>query len=455
MNGGTFTPGVEKERAGIYFRFKSAAQARTLVGERGTVALPIVMGWGEPKTFIEINSDEDITKKLALDINDPSLLLLREARKRAKTVLLYRVNEGIKATALLPTETGEGTEEKVKVTAIYGGSKGNDITIAVSTNFTDPSKKDVITYDGTKAVDKQTVANATELVPNSFVNFEGNGSLVDSAGVRLEKGADGTPTNLDYTDFLTAAETEYFDTIALPVDNDEQIKITFVSFIKRLRDQQGIKVIGVLPNSPADYEGIINVTTAAVLPEKKLTIAETVAWVAGASAAAPMTQSLTFVEYDGAVDVSPRLDDDEIKERLKKGEFILTFDPRDKTASVEADINSFVSFTKEKDKRFRKNKIIRILDGINNDLTRELKTMIKELKDKGKDIPANDDGIQIVQTLASVYMNELQENDVITDFDPNDDLAIEINTDGDGFIIKTGAKPLDSAEKFYFDVTVK
>lgn len=453
MNGGTFTPGEEKERAGIYFRFKSAAQARTLVGERGTVALPIVMGWGEPKTFIEINSDEDITKKLALDINDPSLLLLREARKRAKTVLLYRVNEGIKATALLPT--GEGTEEKVKVTAIYGGSKGNDITITISTNFTDPSKKDVITYDGTKAVDKQTVANATELAPNAFVNFEGNGSLVDSAGVKLEKGADGTPTNLDYTDFLTAAETEYFDTIALPVDNDEQIKTTFVSFIKRLRDQQGIKVIGVLPNSPADYEGIINVTNAAVLPDRELTIAETVAWVAGASAAAPMTQSLTFVTYDGAVDVNPRFSDDEVKERLKNGEFLLTFDPRERVASVEADINSFVSFTKEKDKRFRKNKIIRILDGINNDLTREVKAAIKDLKDKGKDIPSNDDGIQIVHALISAYMNELQENDVITDFDPNDDLAIEVNTDGDGFIIKMGAKPLDSAEKFYFDVTVK
>ncbi|MCY9218957.1 phage tail sheath subtilisin-like domain-containing protein, partial [Bacillus haynesii] len=38
-------------------------------------------------------------------------------------------------------------------------------------------------------------------------------------------------SNEDYMDFLEAAETEYFDTIALPVKNSEQLKATFVSFI--------------------------------------------------------------------------------------------------------------------------------------------------------------------------------------------------------------------------------
>ncbi|MBC3749417.1 hypothetical protein H8H78_18625, partial [Bacillus pumilus] len=41
----------------------------------------------------------------------------------------------------------------------------------------------------------------------------------------------------DYTAFLEAAETEYFDVIAPPVDNSEQLKATFASFIERLRDK--------------------------------------------------------------------------------------------------------------------------------------------------------------------------------------------------------------------------
>lgn len=87
MNGGTFTPGVEKERAGIYFRFTSAANDRLAVGERGRLALPLTLGWGEPKKFTEVTKAEDVEKKLGLDINDPSLLLLREAKRKAKRFL--------------------------------------------------------------------------------------------------------------------------------------------------------------------------------------------------------------------------------------------------------------------------------------------------------------------------------------------------------------------------------
>ncbi|MEK4030695.1 phage tail sheath family protein [Pseudobacillus sp. FSL P4-0506] len=446
MNGGTFTPGVEKERAGIYFRFTSAANDRLAVGERGRLALPLTLGWGEPKKFTEVTKAEDVEKKLGLDINDPSLLLLREAKKKSKTVLVYRVNEGTKAKGTLATD--------ITATAAFGGTKGNDITIKIATNVLESTKKDVTTFIGAKAVDKQTVANASELKANAWVTFASAGELTDSAGIKLTGGSDGVPTNLDYTDFLDAAETEYFDVIALPVD-DEQLKTAFVSFVKRVREQQGVKIRGVLANYAGDYEGIDNVTVGAVLPEKTLTPAETVAWVAGAAAGATIYQSLTFVEYEGAIDVTPRLDNDEIIERLAKGEFMLTFDARDKTVTVEKDINSFVSFTKEKDKKFQKNKIIRILDAINNDLTREIKQEIKLRKERGTDIPVNDDGVQILNTLATIYMNALQAGGALKNFDSKNDIQIAINEDGDGFFINIGVQPTDSAEKFYFGMEIR
>jgi Phage tail sheath protein subtilisin-like domain/Phage tail sheath C-terminal domain/Phage tail sheath protein beta-sandwich domain len=448
MNGGTWTPGIEKERAGIYFRFTSAAQRRLSVGQRGKVAIPLILSWGEPKKFIEIQDDNDVTNKIGLDINDPSLLLLNEARKKSKSVLLYRVNEGVKATATIsPGVTAE---------AIYGGAKGNEILIRISTNVLDNTKKDVTTFVSNKEVDKQTVANASELKANSWVKFIGSGTLTDTAGITLSGGANGTPTNADYTDFLAAAETEYFDTIALPVDSDEQLKTTFVSFVKRVRDSQGVKIVGVLPNYAADYEGIINVTNGVVLSDGTiLSPDKAVAWVAGASAGATINQSLTFVEYEGAIDVVPRYDNDEIIERLKNGEFLFTYDARDKTVSVEKDINSFVSFSTVKNKKFSKNKIIRILDAINNDITREIKQEIKIRKERGQDIPVNDDGIQIVNTLVTIYMNELQSGGAIKNFDPQNDIQISINEDGDGFFINIGVQPVDSAEKFYFGVEVR
>lgn len=449
MNGGTFTPGAEKERAGIYFRFTSAAKARLLAGERGTAALPFELDWGPSKQFIEIAKDDDVKKKLGLEHDDPSLLLLQEARKRAKVVKLYRINEGAKATGKIG--------ENITVSAKYGGTRGNKLLVQVRENVVDSSKKDVITYLDNKPVSRQTVKVAADLQDNDWVTFSGEGELELAAGVTLKDGANSEPTNLDYTEYLAAAELEYFDAIGLPVDGEdtEELKATFVSFIKRIRDEQGVKIVGVVPNMPGDFEGIVNVTNGATLPEKQLTAAETAAWVTGAQSGATVNQSLTFVEYEGAIGVFPEFDNDEIIERLSKGEFMLTYDPRDKEVSVEADINSLTTLTTEKNEKFQQNKFIRIIDGINNDVSRELKRTIKELKNKGQDIDVGEDGKQIVRTLVTIYMNELQDGKAIKNFDSAEDIVINDSPSGNGFLIGIAVQDVQSAEKFYFDVVAE
>ncbi|PRS67576.1 phage tail sheath family protein [Bacillus sp. NMTD17] len=448
MNGGTFTPGTEKKRPGIYFNFKTTAQQRITLGDRGTVALPITMSWGEPKTFISISGIEDLNKKVGLNIDDKSLLLFREAKKKAQTVLLYRLNEGEPAKAQI--------SENFNVLANYGGQKGNEVTIQVTENVLDSSKRDVVTYVGTDIVDKQVVTDVKELKQNKYVSFSGEGEVTITAGVTLSGGKNGVPSVADYTAFLEAAETEYFDVIALPNNTSEQLKATFVAFIKRLRDDQGRKVQGVVANYAADHEGIINVTSGVVLEDgTEITPAKATAWVAGASAGANFNQSLTFVEYEGAVDTLERLDNDQVEYRLSQGEFLFTFDARDRTVSVEKDINSLTSYTTEKNKTFGKNKIIRVLDAINNDLTRELKDLIKLRKANGNDIPASDDGLQLVKTLITQYLTQLQDGSGITGFDSEMDITIALNEDRDGFLIDLAVQPVDAAEKFYFNVEVK
>ncbi|CAI7725043.1 MULTISPECIES: phage tail sheath family protein [Bacillus] len=448
MNGGTFTPGTEKKRPGIYFNFKTTAQQRITLGDRGTVALPITMSWGEPKSFISISGIEDLNKKVGLNIDDKSLLLFREAKKKAQTVLLYRLNEGEPAKAQI--------RENFNVLANYGGQKGNEVTIQVTENVLDSSKRDVVTYVGTDIVDKQVVTDVKELKQNKYVSFSGEGEVTITAGVTLSGGKNGVPSVADYTAFLEAAETEYFDVIALPNNTSEQLKATFVAFVKRLRDDQGRKVQGVLPNYAADHEGIINVTSGVLLEDgTEITPAKATAWVAGASAGANFNQSLTFVEYEGAVDTLERLDNDQVEYRLSQGEFLFTFDARDRTVSVEKDINSLTSYTTEKNKTFGKNKIIRVLDAINNDLTRELKNLIKLRKANGNDIPASDDGLQLVKTLITQYLTQLQDGSGITGFDSETDIMIALNEDRDGFLIDLAVQPVDAAEKFYFNVEVR
>lgn len=94
---GTKRPG--KVRPGLYINFEAAAMERIQSGERGTVTIPLSLNWGEPKTFLAIEKQGDVFERLGYDYNAPEMLLVREAKKRANTVLVYRLNTGTKATA--------------------------------------------------------------------------------------------------------------------------------------------------------------------------------------------------------------------------------------------------------------------------------------------------------------------------------------------------------------------
>lgn len=442
MKGGTFTPGQEKVRPGIYFNFTERANDRISTGDRGRAAIPLALPWGEPKKILEIKRESDVADKLGLDISDPSLFLLREIRKHANEVLVYRVNEGEKAQAEL--------SEELTVTARYGGAKGNDITIQIATNVIDETAKDVTTFFDNTEVDTQTVKSSRNLNDNSYVTFRGSGELTETAATSLTGGSNDTPITGAYTEFFTALETESFDVVALPVA-EEELKVTFASFVKRLRENQGIKVQGVISGHAANYEGIINVTNGVVLESgRTLSPTEAVAWVAGATAGASLKQSLTFSEYEGAIDVEPRYDHDETVERLNRGEFLFTFDGRDKTVSVEKDQNSLASNAK-----FSQNKVIRIIDAFHNDIFRSFKDIIRNRKRTGEDIPVSPDGIAIVQTAVALYLNVLQDDGVVMNFDPQEDIQIEITAAGDGFVVNVGIQPVGSAEKFYFAVEVR
>lgn len=81
-----------------------------------------------------------------------------------------------------------------------------------------------------------------------------------------------------------------------------------------------------------------------------------------------MNESLTYAAYDDAVDVAPRYTNAQIEAALTAGEFLFT--PSNNRAVVEQDINTFLSYTPKKNKSFHKNRVIRVMDGIANDLKR-------------------------------------------------------------------------------------
>ncbi|SDD75400.1 Phage tail sheath protein [Paenibacillus sp. UNCCL117] len=438
MAGGTWTT-QNKVRPGVYINFVGEGKAAGAVGERGVVTLALPLSWGESRKIKAITAGDNVRELLGYDISAPELVLVKEALKRAKTLLLYRLNDGVKASAAAGALT---------VTARYSGVRGNDLSMVIQPNVDDNAKFDVRTLLAGQAVDSQTAADIAGLQPNGWVTFSGTGALTATAGTPLTGGTDGAVANQDHSDYLGAVEVQEFHTLAL-VSGDASLKSVYAAFIKRLRDSEGRKVKGVLENYPsADHEGIISVKNGVVLNDGTVLNAQkATVWVAAATAGAPMNQSLTYQAYDDAADVDTRYTNSQLEAALKNGEFV--FVASSGRAIVEQDINTFKSFTPTKGRAFSKNRVMRVLDGIADDFKR-----IFESYYIGK-VDNHADGRNLFRKECIAYLDTLQSIGAIQQFDAKTDIVVEQGTEADSVYVELNVQPVDSIEKIYMKVTVK
>ncbi|MFD2703816.1 phage tail sheath family protein [Paenibacillus shunpengii] len=427
-----------KVRPDFYLNMESEEKALGSIGDRGTTALALSLPWGESKSIIPLVASEDFFSKLGYDITAPSMLLIKEAFKRARTVLLYRLNSGTKAAVTIGT---------LVATAKHGGVRGNNITIKISANIDDNTKFDVSTLVDNQVIETQTVSGISGLVSNAWVVFSGTGTITATAGAPLTGGADGTVTNADHTAFLSALELQPFQTVGL-VSSDAALKSVYVSFIKRLREDNGRKVQAVIENYPAaDYEGIISVKNGVTLTDGTiLSAAQAVAWVAGATAGAAANQGLTGTAYEEAIDANPRYTDAQITAALLNGEFVFTYD--NGRVVVEQDINTFRSYTPKKRKHFSKNRPLRALDGLANDWKNAFNAYYK-----GK-VDNDPDGRTLYKSelvkIAGIY----QDMRAIQNF-VADDITIVLGDEADAVLVEGWIQPTDAIEKSYMKVRVR
>ncbi len=112
-------------------------------------------------------------------------------------------------------------------------------------------------------------------------------------------------TEEDWEEFFLVAETLTYNTMAVPT-SDAGIKEKAVSFIRRMREDEGVKVQAVVAGLEADYEGIISAANGVILSDgRKITPEEATAYIAGMTAGAAVNKSCTYDTYDGAVAAEP------------------------------------------------------------------------------------------------------------------------------------------------------
>ena len=216
-----------------------------------------------------------------------------------------------------------------------------------------------------------------------------------------------------------------------------------------MRDDEGRYVQAVVADyDGADYEGIINSISGAVIDEVTFTKEEFVAIVAGMSAGANINESNTAREVVGATSIVGELDDAGIKEALKNGKFLISTSASGKI-KVEQDINSLHTYSSDRNYNFSKNRVIRTLDeiGTSTKITWEDSYMGK--------VDNNSIGRGIFKSDLIAYGKELERINAIQDFAGADDVTVAQGNDLDSVLVEWGVKPVDSMEKLYMTVNVK
>lgn len=349
LGGGSFVA-QNKVLAGAYINFISAATASASVGERGYAAMALNLDWGvEDKIVTVTNSDfqKNSMTIFGYDFAHEKMKGLRDLFQNVKVLYFYRLTSGgVKASNAFAT-------------AKYCGVRGNDLKTVVQVNVDDEDMYDVSTYLGTNRVDVQTVAAASDLVDNDFVVWKDDASLSVTAGVPFTNGTNGTVDAAAHQAFLDKIESYPAINAVGYVGTDAAIKNLYVAFVKRMRDEVGIKFQCVLHNKEADYEGVVNVANEVT---DGVTIADLVYWVTGAIAGTAINASATNKKYTGEYEINVEYTQMELEDAILAGKFVMH--QVGENVRVLDDINSLTTVTDTKGDVFKDNQTIRIIDEI-------------------------------------------------------------------------------------------
>lgn len=353
----------------------------------------------------------------------------------------------IKASA----ELYKGSSLVITAEAAVAGEDGNRISVEITNTSAGSSQRNLIVY--VDNIEKARTpfpggASNTE-VSNEYVVVKktGNTDWTTVEKTQLSGGSGGTtPDASIYDDFFTALKTTAFDVLIYD-GKDATLKSTFASFVKDQSNEEGKRCQCVLSEYVADNECIIScasqsvtLDTGAVLKPEQLTW-----WVGGASAGANVNESLTYSCYPGAVDIEPKLTRSEQESQIEGGNFALIsqFDK----IQVLTDINSFTTFSVEKGKAFRKNRVVRTVFGLCNDIYKTFALYyigaVHNDEEGRKALKA-----EILNLMLKYQGNRALQNVVV------DDVTVNKGVDSDAVVIEINCQPVDSIEKIYINITI-
>lgn len=458
MAGGTWID-QNKVRPGVYINYSSVPTSLATMGDRGVVCIAKQLDWGKSGEFIVIEDPTECFAKLGYDQSDYNMNWLRQIllgtnrTSGASKVLIWRLACTSEANATA-TETDDGNTLAVK--AKYPGSRGNSITVSVTAD-PDNSQSHVIFYVqtlvGSTVVDNQKLeaysssVALSNLQNNDWVEFTTKTGNAFAVSLPLSNGSNGSLSPTAYSEFMTNAELQTWNVLAYG-GSDAVTKSALTSFVKRLSNDEGKKVQACLSNYPtADNECVISVMNQNFtdLTGRTFTDEEMVCWVSGASAGASVAQSLTYAKHPDAIAVSPILSSSQQIDAINAGQFAFIEEFGD--IKNLQDNNTFTTFSATKGKAFRKNRVIRVIFGLANDIYKLFAQYY--IGNTNNDAFGRNLLKGEIISLLNKYQGAGAVQNVVAD-----DVTVSPGTDSDAVLIELNCQPVDSIEKIYINITI-
>lgn len=329
-------------------------------------------------------------------------------------------------------------------TARYEGTFGNRLSVVITADNTNFIVQTLL--DG-QAVDAQVVSAISGLAANDYVEWSGTGSLAANAGVSLTGGSDGHADSTSYQAYREAIAQTKFD-VCIYDGTDSTEKSNFAQFIKSQSNDDGNKCQLVVSDyASADSECVISVysQTMTLLDGTVISPEQLTWWIGGASAGANAWESLTYAAHPDASSIYPKLTKAQQTSAINAGHIALIeqFD----RVQVLTDIDTFHSFTVTKGKLFKKNRVIRTVFGICNDIY-----LAYSLYYIGA--TNNDDfGRNLLKSEFLGILNRYQGNGAVQNV-VADDVIVNKGVDSDAVVIEAWIQPIDSVEKIYINIII-
>lgn len=430
-----------KKLPGSYINFISIASASGVLSERGIVAIGVPLDWGVDGEIMTV-TNEDLQKNslklFGYEYTNDKLKGLRDLFRHAVTAYIYKLN----------SNTSGGKATNTYATAKCAGTRGNSLTIRIAKNADDEDKWDVMTYLAGILVDSQTVAAATGLVANDYVTFKTNATLAATAGTALAGGTDAAVTVANHQTFLDKIEAYSFNAIGAvndeTVDGAIAVNALYAAFVRRMRDEMGVKFQAVLYHQAADYEGVVNVKNA--VTDSGWSAASLVYWVTGVIGGVAVNASALNMVYDGEFTVNVDYTQAQLEAAIDAGEFTLHKVGAD--VRVLNDQNSLVTLSVDKNSLFQQNQTIRVIDNIANDIATLFNT-----KYLGQ-IPNDDEGRVSLWGDIVAHHQELQRIRAIQDFE-EDDVTVTAGNERSAVVVTDAVTPVNAMAKLYMTCVVQ